>query len=515
MRSTRSFWLGALGATVFAVLLYMLVGHNRESFWPANAVHNWEQYGFGTLHGRLAVNPGGFDVLNNPEFYKGHRPASYYPIFAVSKLVSGWVNGLLAFHALFTLTMFFTVWHLLGRNGLALIGATATVLCPGYAVYPTVVDPNAIALYMTVPFAAVAVHFLSAKELTPGRLVVLAVVTFLYSSLNWTTAFGHGILFCALLVLPSVPWARVGIYIVLAGVSVGIVGLMSVLDKMSGHSPTSSSGGFINMLAGYTWGHVGYGSDLTTLKAIVRLATANILGLLPLMAFLGWLAVKVRRADRRWDTFAFLPLFAAAGGVMVLRNYFGHHPWMAAPMLLPGLVLSMCLIVQRREADAPALPRKSPALVAAFLLGTALFAVGVTGAHRAYHAEMIEMISFVMDHTARADTIALAEDLNPEMCVQAVSIAHGCDRHVIVLPNAQTVPTDATGNVFLLTTADLSSQLPAVGRSGKSAFMSLPGIREMSAWYADKIARRGAQDHHFDYAAKATFGLYRLPAANP
>jgi hypothetical protein len=515
MNSSRSFWLGAFGATFLAVLLYMLVGHHRQSFWPANAVHNWEQYGLSALHGKLTVNPGGFDALNNPEYYKGHRAAGYYPIYAVSKLASGWMNGLLAFHAVFTFVVFFTIWHLMGRNALGAVGGMAAALCPGYAIYPTVVDPNAVALYMTIPFAAVAIHFLSAKELTPGRLAILAVATFLYSSLNWTTAFGHGILFCALLVLPSVPWARLGIYLLMAGASVGVVGLMSVLDKMSGNGPTSSSGGFGRFLAGYTWGHVGYGADLTTIKAIVRLVTVNTLGLLPLMALLGWLALKIRRADRRWDTFAFLPIIAAAGGVMVLRNYFGHHPWMAAPMLIPGLVLSLCLLLQRREAGAPELPCQNPAAGLSFLLTALLFAVGVTGAHRAYGDESLEMVSFVIDHTMRADTIALAENLNPEMCEQAISIAHACDRHVIVLATPQTTPTDVTGNLFLLTNADLSGQLTAVGRSGKSAFMSLPGIREMSAWYAEKIARRGAQDHHFDYTTKATFGLYRLPAANP
>ena len=118
------------------------------------------------------LNPGGFEALEHPDTYKGHRPAAYYPVLLTGKLL-GWLgDSLLIYHALFSVALFFGVWFLLGRGPLALVGGFAAALCPGYSVYPSVVDPNAMALYMVVPYAAVLVNFLTAKELPPLRLIV-------------------------------------------------------------------------------------------------------------------------------------------------------------------------------------------------------------------------------------------------------------------------------------------------------------------------------------------------------
>jgi len=499
--------LSAIGVLVVSILLDRLVGRGDTLGWTSSAVYNWDQYGFATLHGKLVTNPGGFEALTKPEIYQGHSPASFYPVFAVDRLLSSLGDGLLMFHLVFSLVLFFSVWHLLGRNQLALIAAWATVLCPGYSIYPTVGDPNAVALYMVVPFAAMVVGLLSGKTLPPLRLTLLAALIFAYTSLNWSTAFGHGILFSMLLVMPAVPRARLGVYLGLSGLSVGVVGCFAVLDKMGGGAGTTGGIGFLNMLAGYTWGHCGYGSDLTTGKAIVRLSVANVVGLLPLLGLMGWFVVKFRNASWRMEVLALLPVLAAMMGVMFMRNYFGHHPWMAVPMLMPGLVLSLALLFRRNPTERDQSTKPTSGLM--FLAACFLYALAILGAHRVYNAEALELTVLVLQRTARTDTIVLVESLDPQMVAQAEALGVSCDRHVVVLPDLKS-PMPPGGNAYVLSAVNLADQLPVYAMSKKSALPSLQFIGKMKAWYVRTISRRGPQDRHFEYTTGAVFGLYSL-----
>jgi len=500
--------LSAFGVLVVSALFYMLVGHEETSSWPGNAVHNWNEYGFRALHGKLVTNPGGFEALTKPVIYLGHRAASYYEVFAVGKLL-GWAgDGLLMFHLVFSLALFFSVWFLLGRSQLAAAGAAATALCPGYTIYPTVLDPNAVALYMALPYAAIMIYVLSGKIISPLQLVFLALLTFGYTSLNWSTAFGHGILFCTLLVIPALPWTRLAIYVGLAALSVGVVACQSVLDKINVGPGAAGGSNFKEFLSGYTWGHNGYGIHVTTAKAIVRLSAANAMGLLPLLGFSAWLAVKFRPANRSVDLLAFLPLLAAVLGIMTMRNYFGHHPWMAAPMLIPGLVLSLAALLKRNPAENAGGQKKF--FAGLFLAGSLVYALLILGAHRVYHAESLELTALVLQHTQRNDTIVLVQNLDPQMAEQTDALAESCDRRIVVLPDLN-APRPAGENLLLLSAAPLA-QLPLVAHSEKSALRALPLVQPLSTWYAQKISKRNAQDQHFEYTVGTIFGLYRLPA---
>ena len=501
--------LSCLWVIIVMAFFYVLRGHGDASGWPANAVHNWNQYGFGALHGKLVTNPGGFAVLTNPEIYSGHSAVSYYPVFATG-LVLGWLgDGILIYHLIFSLALFLSVWFLLGRGQLAWICAFAALLCPGYSIYPTVVDPNAVALYMTLPFAAVVVFILTGHCISPLRLTFLAVVVFAYTSLNWSTLLGHGILFCALLVMPAVSWRRLGIYIALASLSGGVVGSLAVIEKMGLSAGHAGAGHFLDFLAGYTWGQTGYGVDLTTNKAILRLSVVNCIGLFPLLGFIAWFLVKFRYADPRKDMLAFLPLLGSISGIMTMRNYFGHHPWMATPMLLPGLVLSLVLLLRPRvnESDGS----KHSFVGWKYIVCCFFYALMVLAAFRLYQADSLEVASFVCQHTDRSDIIAVAKNLDPEMSRQADYLSEKCDRHLVVLDDLKNPPIDG-GNVFLLSAARLPSQYLMIAQSKKPSLLSMPLVRDLSAFYAQKIARRNAEDRHFDYTANATFCLYRLPS---
>ena len=501
--------LSCLWVIIVMAFFYVLRGHGDASGWPANAVQNWNQYGLGTLHGKLVTNPGGFAVLTNPEIYTGHSAVSYYPVFATGKLL-GWLgDGILIYHLIFSLVMFLSIWFLLGQGHLAWICACAAVLCPGYSIYPTVVDPNAVALYMTLPFTAVVVFILTGHCISPLRLALLAVVVFAYTSLNWSTLLGHGILFCALLVMPAVSWRRLGVYIALAGLSGVVVGSLAVIDKMGSNAGPAGAGHFLDFVAGYTWGHTGYGVHLTTIKAIVRLSVVNCIGLLPLLGFIAWFLVKFRYPNPRKDMLSFLPLLGSIVGIITMRNYFGHHPWMATPMLLPGLVLSLVLLLRPCANES----NSGKHLFGGwqYIVCCFFYALLVLLSYRLYQADSLDVASFVRQHTARTDIIAVAENLDPQMARQIGPLSERCDRHLVVLDDLKN-PLIVEGNIFVLSATRLPSQYTMIAQSKRSSSFTMPLVRDLSAFYAQKIARRPAEDRHFDYTANATFCLYRLPS---
>lgn len=507
----RLLLLAVLGMLAASAFFYQLGGRSIMCGWPIVAVHNWQQYGLGELHGKLVTNPGGFEVLTKPDIYKGHRAASMYPVYAAEKLLDWAGDGEVMAHLALTLALFFSVWFLMGRGGLAVVTATAVALCPSYSVYPAVLDPNSMALYPMLAYAALVIPIFTAPTISPLQLALLAVITYAYTSLNWISAFGHGIFFCALLAMPSVSWARLRIYLGLAGLSVGVVGGLSVLDKMGVGQSAGAPVSFQAFLAGYTWGHSGYGEDLTTVKAMVRLGVVNSIGLLPLLALLVYLLAKLRKSGGGRILPALLPFTAAALGVMSMRNYFGHHPWMAAPLLLPGLVLSLALL--RRQIADETRVQPGPLQGALFLLGCGVYALLVVGAYRAYHAENLDVLALIRQHTARADTIVLVENLDARLAFQAGNLAENGDRRLVVLPTLET-PVTGAGNFFVLSATNLSGRLPVVARSEKPALLSSPLVRKLSAWYASHIARRRFKDQpmeqHAGFSASTDFALYRL-----
>jgi hypothetical protein len=288
------------------------------------------------------------------------------------------------------------------------------------------------------------------------------------------------------------------------------VGTLSVIDKFSvgaGTGTASSGVTFKDFLLAYTWGHIGYGADLTTVKAIVRLCVVNTIGQLPLLAFVGWLAWKVRTGPRSIGG-AFLPFAAACLGTLAFRNYFGHHPWMAAPLLLPALVFTLALLAER-GASNHFVPAKKPA-AAAFLIFAFVYALGVLGVHRVYHADSYQLTSLVRQHTARTDTIVLVQSLDPQMAEQTESLAEACDRHMILLPDLAALPA-ASGKIFVLSATDLNGRLPVVAKSEPPALTRQSWFSGLSTWYRGHVSKRSAWDRHFEYAQTA-FTLYQPPA---
>src|SRR5437773_7995719 len=154
-----------------------------------------------------------------------------------------------------------------------------------------------------------------------------------------------------ILVAPSITFRRMALYVGLAGGSALLVVAFSVIQKYG------QSTSLTHFLAGYAWGNIGYGQGLTTGRAIVRLATVNTLGLFPLLLLCVYVMIKRPRAAHSQKWLCVLPLLTTILGIGALRNYFGHHPWMAGPFLLVGVVLSFWVWIdpprpEKRMKDA-------------------------------------------------------------------------------------------------------------------------------------------------------------------
>src|SRR5262245_56423057 len=84
--------------------------------WAPNVVRNWHDFGFIACKGKLIINPGGFQALTDPIVYKGMSPISIYLAYAPSAIIGSVNVGLMSYHLLLALAVFWGVWRLLGRD---------------------------------------------------------------------------------------------------------------------------------------------------------------------------------------------------------------------------------------------------------------------------------------------------------------------------------------------------------------------------------------------------------------
>ncbi|MGO8926072.1 MAG: hypothetical protein ACLQU3_04135 [Limisphaerales bacterium] len=474
-----------LPLTGSGIVQYLVDGNLGASGWPGNVVRNWEQYGLLTLKGKLVTNPGGFEALTKPEVYKGHRAASLYPVFFIKRLFAWTGAGTLAFNVALSLTLLLSIWFLLGKSRIAWLAGAATILCPGYLLYQATLDPNAIAVLLGLPFAAIVLTLLAKPSLSPLALAALLLTIAAYTMLNWTTVFGHGILLACLVAAQEIPRRRRVLYVALAGVSLIMVAGTSVLAKRAG-----ATGSFMEFLKGYSWGAEGYGTYLTIDRAMVRLLFVGIVGLLPLLLVCGHVLAQRAKSNPERLWVAFSPLGAAVLGVGIMRNYFGHHPWMAVPAFLVGLVLSMWLMVEGQRAtlteqETP-VGRKLLA-PAAFLAACFVYGAVVAVMPSLQNSDSHALTILLRTHTVRSDTIMVA-DADPKLSSIAAGVAEYGDRRVVVL-NDLSAGEHIGGRAFLLSTSG-EMKLPLVAKTSQPALASWPPVRELLAFYSTRVSRR-------------------------
>ena len=493
-----------LTALLGTTWLTTLVDDGLGLDWTANVTRNWEQYGFSNLHGKLVVNPGGYEAVTHPQYYAGHRPASLYPLYFIHHLTGGLNLDFLPFYLIVAAVVSLSIWQMLGRGPIAFWFAVTLILSPGYIRWQTTQDPNLAAVMWGYPFSVVAFVLLQKSRLKPAEWLLLGAATALYSAINWSAAFVHAMLFMALLLHPRVSRRNLLAYASVAA-TVGLLVLSaSVASKMTNaagqHAPPSS------LFQSYCWGNQGYGADLTTKTAIMRLTAVNLMGLLPVLMLLGWLVWRKNAFRRSKIGLLFLvPLVVPLLEMTALRNYFGHHPWMSCNFVLLGLVLAIVTwqANQTGQPEKTVQPVKLPWQIAA-LAGLLLYGSAVLEFYHIHNAAEINLAKFLRAQTSRATTIAINPDTDPELATMIeLRLPELFDRNVI----PANIKTNAPAPIVLLTAVASPPAGHLIARS--QATGGSPLMEKMLAWYSRTIAHRRAGDK-LDFADN--YYLYEYPA---
>jgi hypothetical protein len=493
--------LAVLLALTASGIMFCLIDGNLAAGPMHNVVRNWEQYGLFALEGKLVTNPGGYEALSQPHVHKGHRPVSLYAAFFTERLFSWAGAGALAFHIALSLALLLSIWFLLGKSRIAWLAGAAAIVCPGYVCYQTILCPVAIPVLMGLPFAAVVLPLLFRPSLSLAALAALLFTIATYSTLNWSAVFVHGTLLAYLIVGRQISTRRAWLYIAAAGVSLALVAGLSVLNKQGGAS-------FRGFLGGYLWGSGGYGTHLTTDRAVVRLLFVGTVGLLPMLLVCSYLLAQYAKGnpERSWTVLS--PLGIGVIGIGIMRNYFGVQPWMATPVFLAGIVLSMRLMVEGKKATPAAEGRQLGGEIlapAAFLAGCFAYgALVIIMARLHQNPDFHALVALARNHTVRSDTIVLL-DADPRLASIATTVAECVDRRVVLL-NDLSAWEQIHGRAFLLSTSG-EARLHLVGRTSQPPLVSCRLVQKLLALYRTIIARRLPGDQGF---APGTCYLYKL-----
>jgi hypothetical protein len=294
--------------------------------------------------------------------------------------------------------------------------------------------------------------------------------------------------------LPQINRRAVILFIALAGASSVLFVTGSIMAKVGdGHTGigTVNLGQFIRS---YTWGDVGYGSGLTTGKALLRLAFVNGIGLLPLFVICGCAATKHFQHGSLKSWFAFSPFALAVAEIGFMRNYFGHHPWMAAPLLLVGLIFSLVLLRVHDERDAAVSSRDvKTVFVPALALLCFIYGLVVVFFFRANEANVLSLVNLVRQHTERSNCIVIVKNLDPETARMAPRFDEVLDRHVVVADDLDHLPASGA-SIVILSTASSSGVLNLLAQTSGGGANSQSWPRKTADWFNHSIARRRPGD---------------------
>lgn len=515
MTSRRLETFCALGLILLgSALLYQAAPlGDRTSCWTHTVLRNWEEYGLGELRGRLVCNPGGAGAREQPVIYGGHQPFVLYAALLIGQATGGAGRSGLGFHLVLCLVVALSTWRLLGGSRFGWLAAGAAVLSPGFLRFMLIIDPVTVPVMLGLPVALWTDRLLQRDRLSPAARLAVAALVAGYAVLNWTSAFALAGLLGYLLVALRGRAGRLLGFAVVAGLGILAAGAIAVLQKVApgGSGGLSSLDAFYNT---YLVGPGGYdGNPMSWGRAVARVGAACVAGLLPVLA-LGAAAagLAARRSSREVWTGS-LPLLAVLLTIAGMRNYFAHHPWMAAPVVLFGLILSMKLWLEVRasqagpEAARASLPMRWPQW--AFLVGCLVYGLALMLVLRVNSAVTDPLLRLTREHTARRDLLVYAADRDPWLAQNARRLGEHLDRRM--LESGAAPPTAEAGHGyrrFLLATAPRPEAGELVARSQRDDFPLIGAVEGMLGWYRRHIARRATGDR---LEAGTIFYLYRMP----
>jgi hypothetical protein len=483
-----------------AALLLFLVDDGFEIGHWHNTLRNWKEFGIFELHGQLVTNPGGFEATTQPEIHKGMSPISLYPAYAVTKLL-GWTGlGTLSFHILLALFVIWATWKLLRQDNFAFVVAAVTVLSPAYFYWQKMIlDPNIMPLLLSLPYITVIVAILKTPKLSYTRLAGLFALTLCFTSINWTTAWVYGP--CALLLwfLPDIGRRKTILFVALAGISCGLLVVGSVASRASANGV-----GFVQFIQSYTWENVGYGLNLTSGKALLRLTFVNGVALLPLLPLFGW---TIWRQFRGWrhSCCCISPVALALIEVVIMRNYFAHHPWLPSPLLLVSVILSLVLfhtdhVIGAGAAIPPATTRwQTPIAATTIILCAFVYGLGVLFFVRGNQTDILSLVSLIRHATQRSALVVVVQNVDPLTAQVAARFPDFLDRHVMVVRDLKDVPQ--ADHVVILSAVPINVGLKLIAQSNNSESKWSSWQAKGISWFNNYIARRQSGDR-LDVAVK-------------
>ncbi len=527
MKRLRALRLGAiLLVGVFSALLinYLLPAHVwTQGGWRGCILNNWYDYGYVELKGHTAMNPGGIGQSETPVPYPGYRGLSLLPVHLVHLMTGDLLAALRIFLSLLTLVLAVSIWGFLGRTPVALAAAAAFCFSPGYIRIAVNWDPVPGVVLLGIPLL---ICFLMAVESNRQSKTLIGVLLFLvawYVQLEWATGYAILILWSTVVAI----WWRTNrrrvIFLTVFLVAVLVLCLPGlVLAKVTTQS--KSGGGLsldlVRYLGTMTVGPIGYDgtTPISWGLALRRLASVNLIGLLPLWLMFAWIIARSPRKNARGTISNLAPLLAAGLLVLVMRNAMVPHKWIQMSIIGMGILFSMHLflgataqIAENQESKMPApVHLRIPALLV-FALGSSLYCLVILTVFKINDAEENALVAVVSENTPRRALVVIGPNLDPYLA------ATGRPRYAMELLDRKTVqaqqPVRQMAEVASSKDAYFvdSEPLPELGVPlATSEADRIEWIEKLLGWYRQNIARWTAKTRPPTLPSK--YYLYKVAA---
>lgn len=478
--------MAVIGAAAY---LLFLVDDNLGLEWPNNVLRNWQEFGAATLHWNLVYNPGGYEAIDHAQVYKGMSPVFLFPVYAVTELFNWTGLDALSFDIVLLVAIAGGIWVLLGGDHFALLVALIAVLCPGYMRSLKELGPDPISTLPVIPYAAIMLTILKKPKFTAGGAIVVLVLTLGFLSLNWMSAWVCGPFIFLLLGMKGLNRRAMIFLVTVMVVGVPVLAALSVAAKYGAGKAVEGNVAGTGVLGNYFWGSEGYGGGLTTGRAFLRLAFYNGISLLPLWLLFIYAAGQRAWSGAKFSWWMFAPLALAAANLVIMRNYFGHHPPMAGAVLLAGLIFSLVLLRTPSAEEVKVQPSVPFGFVP--VLAALGFAYGLAFLifFRANDASMLALEHLVRAHTARSDVmVILKTDTGTAGMVERLE--EPLDRHVIVADKAED-STDGKDHLVILSAVPLDNSFSLVAQSAPP---SQTWLNKVTDWFNQTIAKRSPGD---------------------
>jgi hypothetical protein len=328
----------------------------------------------------------------------------------------------------------------------------------------------------------------------------LAIVLTGYSLINWTGVFALAIFTAYLFSAPETTRRNLFLFLGVAGAAATIVLAVSVLSKMQSGTAKDTTLRWSQLYNAYLFGPGGYmGYAMTWPRAILRLVAANVVGLLPLLSLGCWIICRAHARMPTIDARVLTPLLAAALSIAVMRNYFAHHAWMAASLLIFGMIFSVCLVLVDHNAGkderGPRIQSSHEYLAPTFVAASFLYCCVVVLLLRANSAGEDSLRSLIQQNTRRHEIIVVSKQRDVLLAENVSRLSELVDRYIVVRDDLQPPASDDIGeNCFRLSASPLSNGQPELARTPHCDSFVSDLARKTLAYYRRIIARRAKGD---------------------